>query len=61
MWYSMGLTWTASEHLDVSASYVRVSMADTPEIDIASSSGARLVGEYDGGANLFGLSAQYKF
>lgn len=61
MWYSMGLTWRASEHLDVSASYVRVSMADTPEIDIASSSGARLVGEYDGGANLFGLSAQYKF
>ena len=32
-----------------------------PQIDLLSSSGSRLVGEYDGGANLFGVSMQYKF
>ena len=61
MWYSLGLTWTASEHFELSASYVKVDLADTPEIDIRSSSGARLEGDFDGGANLFGVSAPYQF
>ena len=61
MWYSLGVTWAASEHFELSASYVKVDLADTPEVDILSSSGARLEGEFDGGANLFGVSAQYKF
>ena len=59
--FSLGVTWAASEHFELSASYVKVDLADTPEVDILSSSGARLEGEFDGGANLFGVSAQYKF
>ena len=61
MWYSLGLTWAATEHLEVSASYVKIDLVDTPEVDIRSSSGSRLVGDYDGGADLYGISAQYKF
>ena len=40
---------------------MRLELADKPEIDLLSSSGSRLVGQYDGGANLFGVSMQYKF
>jgi long-chain fatty acid transport protein len=36
-------------------------MVDDPELDIVSSSGSRLVGEAEGHANLFGISAQYRF
>lgn len=61
MWYSVGLTWNATPNLEVSASYTKVDMADTPKIDLVSSSGSRLVGEYDGGADIFGVSAQYRF
>lgn len=61
MWYALGLTWSASERLDISANYARIQMADTPEVDIRSTSGSRLVGEYDGGADLYGISAQYRF
>ncbi len=61
MWYSLGLTWAATEHLEVSASYVKIDLVDTPEVDIRSSSGSRLVGDYDGGADLYGISAQYRF
>ncbi len=61
MWYSVGLTWKATEHFDLSASYTKIDLVDTPEVDILSSSGSRLVGEYDGGADLYGISAQYRF
>jgi len=61
MWYSVGLTWTASDNFALSASYVLIDLADTPEVDIVSSSGSRLVGDFDGGADLFGISAQYRF
>jgi long-chain fatty acid transport protein len=61
MWYSVGLTWKATENFDLSASYVKIDLVDTPEVDILSSSGSRLVGEYDGGADLYGISAQYRF
>ena len=60
-WYALGLTWAASERFELTASYVRLELANTPEIDILSSSGSRLTGTYDGGANLFGVSAQYRF
>jgi long-chain fatty acid transport protein len=61
MWYSLGLTWNATENFELSASYVKIDLVDTPEVDILSSSGSRLVGEYDGGADLYGISAQYRF
>lgn len=61
MWYSLGLTWKATENFDLSASYTKIDLVDTPEVDILSSSGSRLVGEYDGGADLYGISAQYRF
>ncbi|MCY7313436.1 MAG: outer membrane protein transport protein [Pseudoxanthomonas sp.] len=60
-WYSLGLTWAANEHFEVSASYVKVDLTELPPVDIFSSTGARLVGEFDGGANLFGVAAQYRF
>lgn len=61
MWYSVGATWTVSDNFELSGSYARIQLVDTPEVNIGSSTGARLVGSYDGGANLFGVSAQYKF
>ena len=60
-WYSLGATWTVNDNIEVTGSYVRVQMTQRPEIDILSSSGSRLVGEYRGGADLYGISAQYKF
>ncbi|MGO1541482.1 MAG: OmpP1/FadL family transporter [Luteimonas sp.] len=59
-WFAVGLTWAASDQWEVSGAYTRIQMADDPEIDIVSQ-GARLTGPYDGGANLFGVSAQYRF
>lgn len=59
-WYAIGMTWAASDQLEISAAYTRIQMANTPEIDIVSQ-GARLTGRYDGGANLFGINAQYRF
>ena len=60
-WYAIGATWSASDSLDISASFHRVQMANTPKIGIHSSSGSYLAGDYDGGANVFGVSAQYRF
>ena len=60
-WYSLGATWAVNDNIEVTGSYVRVQMTQRPEIDILSSSGSRLVGEYRGGADLYGISAQYKF
>jgi long-chain fatty acid transport protein len=61
MWYAVGLTWSATPNLDISANYARIDLVDTPEVDIRSTSGSRIVGEFDGGANLYGISAQYRF
>lgn len=61
MWYSLGLTWALSEHFELSASYVKIDIVDTPEVDLTTSTRARLVGEFDGGADLYGVSMQYKF
>jgi len=62
--YAVGLTWAPGEHWEISGSYTRVQLADTPEVEIAagtSGQGAFLTGSYDGGADLYGISAQYKF
>ncbi len=61
MWYSLGLTWNATPNLEVSATYAKIDLVDTPEMDLVSSSGSRLIGEFDGGADIFGVSAQYRF
>jgi long-chain fatty acid transport protein len=61
MWYSLGLTWTVSDHFELSASYVKIDIVDTPEVDLTTSTRARLVGDFEGGADLFGVSMQYTF
>lgn len=59
-WYSAGVTWAASDALEISGAFTRIQVED-PEMDIVSSSGSRLVGDAQGHANIFGISAQYKF
>ena len=61
MWYSLGATWAVSDSFDITASYSRIQMADTPVVGIASSSGSYLSGDYDGGADNYGISAQFRF
>jgi long-chain fatty acid transport protein len=60
-WYSIGATWAASDNFDITASYSRIQLVDTPVVGIASSSGSYISGEYDGGADNYGISAQYRF
>lgn len=62
--YSAGLTWAPGEHWEISGSYTRVQMVDAPEVELVSEGsgqGALLEGSYKGGADLYGISAQYKF
>src|SRR3546814_6291891 len=61
MWYSLGATWALSDSFDITASYSRIEMVDTPVVGIASSSGSYLSGDYDGGADNYGISAQFRF
>lgn len=58
-WYSIGATWQATEAMEVNFGYTRIE-PDAPRIDITSG-GSTLVGPFDGAANLYGVSAQYKF
>jgi long-chain fatty acid transport protein len=58
--YTFGLTWNASERLSIDAAYMRVAI-DSPTVNTTSSSGSHLDGEFDGHADLFGVSAQYRF
>ena len=60
MLYSLGFTWHVSDAFSVDAAYQRIEI-DNPEINVDSSLGHNLVGEFDGYANLFGVSAQYQF
>ncbi|KQY50560.1 outer membrane protein transport protein [Lysobacter sp. Root494] len=60
MLYSIGFTWNISDAFSVDAAYQRIEI-DTSEVDIVSSSSSHLVGEFDGYANLVGVSAQYRF
>ncbi len=59
-WVSFGATWSPSEHMEISGAYTRI-LVDDPELDVVSTSGSRLVGDAQGHANIFGVSAQYKF
>jgi long-chain fatty acid transport protein len=58
-WYSVGATWKVSDAMDVDFAYTRLEPKD-PKVDV-SSGGSTLTGPYDGNANLFGVSAQYRF
>ena len=58
--YSIGGTWTISDAFSIDAAYQRISIAD-PTINVTSSSGSVLTGKFSGHADLFGLSAQYRF
>lgn len=60
-WISVGLSWNASEALEVNAGYTRILVDDPTINNPENSSGARLAGSYSANANLFGVSAQYKF
>lgn len=59
IFYSVGATWAISEAFDVNFAYTRIEPRD-PKID-TTSGGSRVFGDYDGNANLFGVSAQYRF
>ena len=58
-WYSVGATWNFSENLELNFAFTHLK-PDTPLIDINGGS-YRLQGPFDGDANLYGISAQYKF
>jgi long-chain fatty acid transport protein len=58
--YSIGMTWRATDAFSIDAAFQRISI-DSPSVNVVSSSGSRLVGEFDGHANLFGLAARYRF
>ena len=59
MFYSLGATWRVSDAFDMNFAYTRIEPKD-PRIDI-SEPGYSLSGPFDGNANLFGISAQYRF
>ena len=58
-WYSLGASWKVSDAMDVDFAYTRLEPKD-PEVDFTSG-GSTIAGPYDGDANLFGVSAQYRF
>jgi len=60
MLYSVGMSWAASEALSFDAAFQRITI-DDPKINVASSSGTHLAGAFNGHANLWGLSMQYRF
>jgi len=59
IFYSVGATWALSDAFDVNFAYTRIEPRD-PKID-TTSGGSRVAGDFDGNANLFGVSAQYRF
>ncbi|MEN1956982.1 OmpP1/FadL family transporter [Luteimonas changyuni] len=58
-WYSIGATWNVSDAMDVSFAFTHLKPKD-PKVDFASG-GSTISGPYEGDANLFGVSAQYRF
>jgi long-chain fatty acid transport protein len=60
MLYTIGLGWNVSDNLSVDVAYMNIQIDETP-IDVTSSSSSRLVGNFDGHADLFGVSARYRF
>ena len=59
-WYSIGATWQLSEAMEVSFAFTHIK-PDDPRVDIADNQGHRLTGPFDGDANLYGISGQYRF
>lgn len=61
-WFSLGMTWKASQALELDAGYTRILVDDPTINDPPNSSGAHLRGSYEGASvNLFGVSARYRF
>lgn len=58
-WYSVGATWAVSDALDVNFAFSHIK-PDDPKVDVTSG-GTRIAGPFDGSANLYGVSAQYRF
>lgn len=59
--YTVGATWNVSDALSVDMAYMRINVDDPTINNIRSSSKSTLNGRFSASANLFGLSAQYKF
>ena len=59
-WYSIGLTWNMSEHVEINAAYTRI-QPDTPKIGISDANRIALFGEYSSDVNLLGISGRYSF
>ena len=59
-WFSFGATYAMSDALEINAAFTHIDAGD-PEVDIVSSSGSRLVGSYEGSANILGVGMQYRF
>jgi len=59
--YSIGATWHATEAFSIDAAYQRINIDGNPSVNVMTSSGSSLAGTYKGHADLFGLSAQYRF
>ena len=63
MLYSIGMSWAMSEHMTIDAAYQRITI-DDPKIALGvhlPSDLSTLQGTFDGSANLFGVSMQYRF
>ena len=64
MLYSIGASWNLSESLSIDAAFQRITI-DSPTInlpvDAAAGNTSTLVGSFDGHANLYGVSLQYRF
>lgn len=62
--YALGMSWVPGENWEFSLDYERVQIAKTPQVDLVSGEsgqGARLVGDYAGSADVYGMSAQFNF
>jgi long-chain fatty acid transport protein len=58
-WYSVGGTWSATEALELNFGYTRLE-PDAPHVDITAR-GSHLAGPFGGHADLYAVSAQFKF
>ena len=58
-WFSVGATWQFSDALDLNFGLTHIK-PDDPKVDFTSG-GTHIVGPFDGSANLYGVSAQYRF
>lgn len=58
-WFSVGATWQVSDALDLNFGFSHIK-PDDPKVDITSG-GTHITGPFDGSANLYGVSAQYRF